>query len=508
VTIECLLNPGEPVPDVRRGKLVLVDLAGSESLKKVVAVKGENEELRRKQAIGINRVLTHLGAVVNNLNAGYENSTGFRNSALTMLLRDCLGGGARALLVANIGPELEWMSETCMTLTFAQKMMKVKNVERAVVVDAKQSSLMQMRKRHEACIARLKEKATDEKDEADEEREALDREIEEIGARLLTKDSATSILQKMQEEQTRKIDEFRSEITEKMADQFKHIQEESQKNMEGLRQAIEAKAKEGGAMLEQQQAQSREAQVGMLEREHSTVVEARKTVEAEAADLRLRLAGSQQRADTLQELATDVAKQRQELEEERKELRHKSEEQGERLATLEREANRLRVEADVRREEQERLQAGSGADAAAFALEKESWQRREDECRSAIDAVAAELERQCSDMEALQSQATQSFEAGLQALNQSVERAEEMRVEDEKELRKILGRQSTLELDVSEVHASEADLREQIRRDVESYDDAIVVSQQKTQELETMLLEIQNSILASKEKIKRGGRKR
>eukprot|EP00439_Symbiodinium_sp_Y106_P026818 s6040_g3.t1 len=126
-------------PDVRRGKLVLVDLAGSESLKKVMAVQEANEELRRKQAIGINKVLTHLGAVVNNLNAGYENSTGFRNSALTMLLRDCLGGGARALLVANIGPEADWSSETAMTLRFAQKMMKVKNVEQKVVIDASQS---------------------------------------------------------------------------------------------------------------------------------------------------------------------------------------------------------------------------------------------------------------------------------------------------------------------------------------------------------------------------------
>ena len=55
---------------MRRGKLVLVDLAGSESLKKVMASSREEEELRRRQAIGINRVLSHLGAVVNNLNAG------------------------------------------------------------------------------------------------------------------------------------------------------------------------------------------------------------------------------------------------------------------------------------------------------------------------------------------------------------------------------------------------------------------------------------------------------
>lgn len=92
MVIECLVNPErhggrrtacsvlstalrDPKSDVRRGKLVLVDLAGSESLKKVMALKGQDEELRRKQAIGINRVLSHLGAVVNNLNAGRQPSS-------------------------------------------------------------------------------------------------------------------------------------------------------------------------------------------------------------------------------------------------------------------------------------------------------------------------------------------------------------------------------------------------------------------------------------------------
>merc|ERR550514_2614701 len=85
---------------VRRGKLVLVDLAGSESLKRVQAMCEENEALRRRQAIGVNKVLTTLGVVVNNLNLGL--SAGHQGSSLTMLLKDCLGGNARALLIANV----------------------------------------------------------------------------------------------------------------------------------------------------------------------------------------------------------------------------------------------------------------------------------------------------------------------------------------------------------------------------------------------------------------------
>merc|ERR1719450_713921 len=122
LSIESLYEQGagEP-PAVQRGKLMLVDLAGSESLKKVQAANDANEELRRRQAIGINRVLSSLGTVVNNMNIGL--SHGHRDSALTMLLHDCLGGNARALLIANISPEAEGGDESVKTLTFAQQMM-------------------------------------------------------------------------------------------------------------------------------------------------------------------------------------------------------------------------------------------------------------------------------------------------------------------------------------------------------------------------------------------------
>jgi len=71
LSIESLFEQGSgEAPAVQRGKLMLVDLAGSESLKKVQAANDANEELRRRQAIGINRVLSSLGTVVNNMNIG------------------------------------------------------------------------------------------------------------------------------------------------------------------------------------------------------------------------------------------------------------------------------------------------------------------------------------------------------------------------------------------------------------------------------------------------------
>merc|ERR550532_2597686 len=81
LTVESLMpSKSGNDPQVQRGKLMLVDLAGSESLKRGSAANEADEELRRKQAIGIGRVLNSLGTIVHNINTG--SSTGNRDSAL------------------------------------------------------------------------------------------------------------------------------------------------------------------------------------------------------------------------------------------------------------------------------------------------------------------------------------------------------------------------------------------------------------------------------------------
>lgn len=475
-------------PDVRRGKLVLVDLAGSESLKKVMAVQEANEELRRKQAIGINKVLTHLGAVVNNLNAGYENSTGFRNSALTMLLRDCLGGGARALLVANIGPEADWSSETAMTLRFAQKMMKVKNVEQKVVIDASQSNLVQMRKRHQACLARLQQHAAEEAEQDLEERAALDKEIEELNQRLLTKESASDILEKMQQEQTRKMEEFRTHVTENMAKQFADIQEESQQQIAGLKEVIEAKAKEGVKLLEQQHSESREARCSVLEAEIQSTELVCRAAQEEAAELRVRLAAAQQKADTLQELQSDLAKQRSDSEAEKLQLKQQAEEQGQRLAQLEREMDRFRVEADVRKEEKLRLEAERAADTTAADQERRAWQEREAELQATIAALRTEQELEEKSLQDL-GHKDQDCREEIIALER---RAEELEVSVEKvqkDMQLVEDQKAYLDLDIQSFRDAQANLQAETVSQVDELEAKLKASKKHQKDLEEMLNE-------------------
>jgi kinesin family protein 3/17 len=81
------------------GKLHLVDLAGSERQSKT-----EVSGIERLQAININLSLTTLGLVIQNLVASKPTHVPYRDSQLTRLLQDSLGGNTKTVMIANVGP--------------------------------------------------------------------------------------------------------------------------------------------------------------------------------------------------------------------------------------------------------------------------------------------------------------------------------------------------------------------------------------------------------------------
>ncbi|XP_058809269.1 chromosome-associated kinesin KIF4A [Phymastichus coffea] len=104
-------------------KFHFVDLAGSERSKKTQAT-GE----RFKEGVNINKGLLALGNVISQLGEG-GNSTyiGYRDSKLTRLLQDSLGGNSVTLMIACVSPADYNIDETTSTLRYADRAKKIKN---------------------------------------------------------------------------------------------------------------------------------------------------------------------------------------------------------------------------------------------------------------------------------------------------------------------------------------------------------------------------------------------
>ncbi|KAF7818172.1 kinesin-like protein KIN-14I isoform X1 [Senna tora] len=104
---------------VLRGCMHLVDLAGSERVDKSEAT-GD----RLKEAQHINKSLSALGDVIASL-AQKSPHVPYRNSKLTQLLQDSLGGQAKTLMFVHISPESDAVGETISTLKFAERVATV-----------------------------------------------------------------------------------------------------------------------------------------------------------------------------------------------------------------------------------------------------------------------------------------------------------------------------------------------------------------------------------------------
>ncbi|XP_066484568.1 kinesin-like protein KIF22 isoform X1 [Tiliqua scincoides] len=105
----------------RAAKLCLIDLAGSEDNRRT-----GNKGLRLKESGAINTSLFVLSKVVDALNQGLPRVP-YRDSKLTRLLQDSLGGSAHSLIIANIAPEKRYYFDTLTSLNFAAKSKKVIN---------------------------------------------------------------------------------------------------------------------------------------------------------------------------------------------------------------------------------------------------------------------------------------------------------------------------------------------------------------------------------------------
>ena len=148
IILEQHLQQGEEEVEYRTSKFHFVDLAGSERAKRTKA-SGQ----RLKEGIEINKGLLSLGNVISQLGEGKKAYVSYRDSKLTRLLQDSLGGNSKTLMITCVSPAHVNQEESLNALRYANRARNIEN--QAIINRDPASSQIAMLK---AQVAMLKER--------------------------------------------------------------------------------------------------------------------------------------------------------------------------------------------------------------------------------------------------------------------------------------------------------------------------------------------------------------
>merc|ERR1719399_1896575 len=153
ITIETAVTGADDKEHIRVGKMNMVDLAGSERQSKTGA-SGET----LKEATKINMSLSALGNVISALVDSKTSFIPYRDSKLTRLLQDSLGGNTKTVMCACIGPVDYNYDESLSTLRYAYRAKSIKNKPR-INEDPKDAMIREFQDEISRLKARLQERA-------------------------------------------------------------------------------------------------------------------------------------------------------------------------------------------------------------------------------------------------------------------------------------------------------------------------------------------------------------
>ncbi|CAG7824190.1 unnamed protein product [Allacma fusca] len=320
ITVECSTEVGNSVKgrSIRMGKLNLVDLAGSERLSKTGAT-GK----RLKEATKINWSLSNLGNVISALVEG-SSHVPYRNSKLTRLLQDSLGGNAKTVMCANVGPADYNYEETINTLRYAHRAKSIKN-HASINEDPKDALLRQFETEIEKLRRQLEEQGTDgdpadpdsltpgsgDDDEDDEETEFLSGNVTEflnpvppealtgIKGELETQEKISSSIGEVAKHRRQALNALKDQV------QTWKQQEQQKASLQDRYKSIRKKILVGGEnLLDKSQQQEQLLQHSMQELEQKKEEEKQltsklETQQAETAEAEEKIMGLQEQTNSL-----------------------------------------------------------------------------------------------------------------------------------------------------------------------------------------------------------------
>ncbi|GMH64629.1 hypothetical protein TL16_g04008 [Triparma laevis f. inornata] len=298
IVIECC-SSDDRGEHIRVGKLNLVDLAGSERQGKTGAT-GE----RLKEATKINLSLSALGNVISALIDGKSQHIPYRDSKLTRILQDSLGGNTKTLMCANAGPAGYNYDETISTLRYANRAKNIKNKPK-INEDPKDAMLREYQDEisrlkaqlmgmggeggtvildgQEVDISTIRGGVSDEA--MREMQEKMDKEKADIKAR------AQQDMQALLDQQNQ-TEEERQALREKLEKESKaRMDMENQRlGLQNKLKAMEEKLIVGGEMANKaakQEAELRQAEQELVERKNKELALARQMADQEEQNLEL-----------------------------------------------------------------------------------------------------------------------------------------------------------------------------------------------------------------------------
>ena len=235
---------------IRSGKLNLVDLAGSERVGKKNETGKTFDEGKK-----INLSLTALGSVIDAL-ASNRKHIPYKDSKLTRLLADSLGGNTKTVMFANVSPASFNYEETVGTLRYASRAKLIKNAPK-INEDPKDALLRKYEEEIKALKAQLGNNGIGnnvnlgvESNGNDEEKEMLLRKIKELESGMINGNNNNIIIsnnnnnkeemekiERENEEERRKFKEYREQQiknAEEMEKKYQKLEEEKKKEEEEL----------------------------------------------------------------------------------------------------------------------------------------------------------------------------------------------------------------------------------------------------------------------------------
>ncbi|KAI8102884.1 hypothetical protein M9434_005676 [Picochlorum sp. BPE23] len=337
-TIEAHQRLPNGLTNVKFSKLNLIDLAGSERVTRS-GVTGE----QLTEARSINKSLTVLGRVISALVERQRKSSvhvPYRDSRLTFLLQESLGGNSKTAVVATVTPAAESSAETYCTLAFAAGAKKIKC--RAVVNEDVGTDVKALQAENARLVAALEAKNS--KGVVESAVESLERELEQIK---MLFDQNSSVITALRAEQSI----IQRELVESKASAARATQEAStlRASNVSLSNAFESLEEENSSL---------QKEIGnLLERlENSDAVERERDAMAEEME-KMREESAKEHADLVEQMrqaevahARDLESEKKKVEQLKKGMRDVQAEVdvlGNKIAELEKTSSQWKSEADT-----------------------------------------------------------------------------------------------------------------------------------------------------------------